>query len=149
MRSFFARKGFKRRGQEGLPSNRDRLKILTRDDFVQRLVNRYVTDEIEPNLYRFTLPLNSGRSQIVFVKVQDELFTVFSPIAYIESKDALEVLEDVSGQTVLGVSVISGAYCLMNSSTIFDEQYLRTWVATISNQADRLEARFSGGEDVL
>ena len=118
-----------------------------RDALIFWLSSRYSVDQLSDELFKLTLETSNSRSQIVLVAVWRENFTVMSPIAPYNAKNAGSILEAVADSTVLGVSIFNSFFVITSSSTSLDGPVLDSLISAVGETADEFEAQLTRGGD--
>lgn len=120
-----------------------------REALIYWLQSNYQTDQISDELFRLNLSIGEERSQLVFVSVWHENFTVFSPIAEYSPQTATKVLEFISDSGVVGLTIFDGMLCITNSSLSLNGPSLDDWISYIGATGDDYENRLTGGQNNL
>ena len=120
-----------------------------REALIFWLQSNYQVDQFSEELFRLSLQVGDSRSQLVFVSVWQENFTVFSPIAEYSSQTVNKVLEFTSNSGVVGLTIFNEMLCITNSSLTLNGPTLDDWIAYIGETADDFESRLTGGANNL
>ena len=122
---------------------------MDREALIFWIQSNYHAEQMSNELFKINLQIGDDRSQLVFVSVWQDNFTVFSPIAEYLPQTAGQVLEFISENGVVGLTVFSGMYCISNSSLTLNGPSLDDWITYIGETADDYESRLSGGQNNL
>ncbi len=120
-----------------------------RDALIYWLNANYQVDQISDELFRLNLSVGDGRSQLVFVSVWKDNFTVFSPIAKYSPKTVEQVLGFISDNGVVGLTIFDAMLCITNSSLSLHAPTLDDWISYMGEVGDDYENRLTGGENNL
>jgi hypothetical protein len=122
---------------------------VDREALIFWIQSNYHAEQMSNELFKINLQIGDNRSQLVFVSVWQDNFTVFSPIAEYSPQTAGQVLEFISESGVVGLTVFSGMYCISNSSLTLNGPSLDDWITYIGETADDYESHLSGGQNNL
>lgn len=122
---------------------------MDREALIFWIQSNYHAEQMSNELFKINLQIGDDRSQLVFVSVWQDNFTVFSPIAEYLPQTAGQVLEFISQNGVVGLTVFSGMHCISNSSLTLNGPSLDDWITYIGETADDYESRLSGGQNNL
>jgi hypothetical protein len=120
-----------------------------REALIYWLNTNYQIDQISDELFRLNLSVGDNRSQLVFVSVWKDNFTVFSPIAKYSPKTVEQVLGFISDNGVVGLTIFDGMLCITNSSLSLHGPTLDDWISYMGEVGDDYENRLTGGENNL
>ncbi len=120
-----------------------------RDALIFWLQTNYEVEQLSEELFKLTLAIGEDRGQLVFVNVWQDNFTVFSPIAEYSPQAAGKMLEFISDNGVVGLSLFNGMLCITNSTFSLNGPSLDDWISYIGATADRYEESLTGGGDLL
>jgi hypothetical protein len=118
-----------------------------REALIYWLQSNYQVDQISGELFRLNLRVGEDRSQLVFVSIWEENFTVFSPISQYSPQTANKALEFISENGVVGLTIFDGTLCVTNSSLSLNGPTLDEWIAYIGETGDDYENRLTDGEN--
>ena len=125
--------------------------LTTKKDVVNYLKSNYGAELISDNLYKLLISWNDGRSQLVFVHVNDAFVNVTSPVGELAEVNLANLVSYVSDSTPWGVRMIGDWVCI--SDTGFTESMdaieLDVPIRFISEAADEIEKVVGNGRDVL
>lgn len=117
--------------------------MATRAEVIQKIRSYGDVEDLGDGSFKVLWELDGGRSQIVFMNVNDMMLMFVSPFA---SKD------DITASTAIGMAVIFGVcevgdfYALRNVSLIedLDESEIVNMAMVIAMRADALESEVGG-----
>jgi hypothetical protein len=120
-----------------------------REALIFWLLTNYEVDQLTDEVFKLTLAIGEDRGQLVFVVVWEDNFTVYSPIAEYSPQVASKLLEFISENGVVGVTLVNGMVCITNSVFSLNGPDLDDWISYIGATADRYEKSLTGGGDIL
>lgn len=125
--------------------------LTTRTDVIQYLKSNYGAELIGEDLYKLVISWNDGRSQLVFVHVNEAFVNVTSPVGVLAEVNLTNLVSYVSESSPWGVRMIGEWVCI--SDTGFTESMdaieLDVPIRFISEAADEIEKVLADGRDVL
>ena len=98
--------------------------------------------------FKSVVPLQEGRSQLVFVQANDFSFQLSSPFAAVSDFSAERALK--VNFTLFGVSIVFDRYSLIFTSSIemFSVEPFFEAFASLANHADEIEQMIGGGDEL-
>ena len=120
-----------------------------RDALIYWLNSRYEVYQISEELFKIQLLVGESRSQLVFVTVWNDNFTVFSPVAEYSPQNADSLLNFISDNGVVGLTVFNGMFCITNSSLSLHGPTLDDWISYMATVGDEYESLLTGGQNNL
>jgi len=117
--------------------------MATRAEAINYLRSLDGIKEGDDAFFTYDLPFNDGRSQLVFLKVLDDLIAMTSPFAKVDDITASRALEMA---TVFGAAKVGSFYGLRHNLFIedLDESEVINSIKWLAAQADTLEEKVGG-----
>jgi hypothetical protein len=120
-----------------------------RDALIFWLNSNYQVEALSDEVFKVNLLLDGNRTQMVFVAVWVDNFTVFSPIAAYDKTVALDILDYVAANGVMGLTVFGEFLCITNSSFNLNGPSLDDWISYMAETADDIERAITGGANIF
>ncbi len=121
--------------------------MATKDQAIA-YISRKWNSEIEPGHFRIGFRVDNGRTQLIFVKVNDEdiiIYSIFANWNDIPAKRALEAAESKE----LGICKIKDFYAVKHNLplALLDFEELENSFGLTATVADELEIELVGGDE--
>lgn len=125
--------------------------LTTKNDVVNYLKSNYKVEAMSDTLYKLLVSWTDGRSQIVFVIVNETFVNVASPIGTLSQVNLPNLVSFVSENTLWGVRLVGDWVCLSDTgfTESMDAVELDVPIKLIAEEADELEKHLSDGGDSL
>lgn len=119
--------------------------MATRAEVIQHIRSYSDVEEFENGMFRILYELEGGRTQNLFIFVEDHLLIMVSPFATIDEITASTAFDFA---TIFGIAVFNDWYVIRNVSLLadLDEGELVEMAALIASRADEFEEQI-GGDD--
>lgn len=111
------------------------------------LEKTYNYDVLDSGTYKIVMDDDGGRSQLVFVEVNDTWLNVLSPFAEMDDVTPKQALL-ANSEYVLGMQILGDTYCVKYVALIadLDESEVVTGIEYAAGIADQLERELVGGD---
>lgn len=111
------------------------------------LENTYSYEVLESGTYKIIMDGDGGRSQLVFVEVNDTWLNVLSPFAEMDDVTPKQALL-ANSEYILGMQTLGDTYCVKYVALIadLDESEVVTGIEYAAGIADQLERELVGGD---
>jgi hypothetical protein len=111
------------------------------------LENTYNYEVLESGTYKIIMDGDGGRSQLVFVEVNDTWLNVLSPFAEMDDVTPKQALL-ANSEYILGMQTLGDTYCVKYVALIadLDESEVVTGIEYAAGIADQLERELVGGD---
>ena len=119
--------------------------MATKADVLNYMQSNYHFDHVSEDMIKMLFELESGRTQVVYVYVDDFAMAIFSPFGDDSSLNgnlALKLADDA----IFGVKKFGELYCLNHVllAADLDESEIDNGLMLVSNAADELEQSVGG-----
>lgn len=121
--------------------------MATRAEALSFLQSNYNLNQINNDLYKIEIEYETGRSQLVFVTVNDDFMMFKSPFAKGDDITAKQALEG-AGAGGFGVQLVADLYCLAHLvfNADLDASEITYGLGVLASAADDLENELVGGD---
>jgi hypothetical protein len=115
--------------------------VATSQEVISFIVDKYGASLSDNGTLSLQVPLDGGRTQMVYAGVAEGALQVTSPVVWAERIDAERFLK--ANNSMFGVVEINGAYALKHNAFIedIDESEILKALAVLAAYADEFEAR--------
>jgi hypothetical protein len=121
--------------------------VATIAEIKKFLENTYNHEVLESGTYKIIMDGDGGRSQLVFVEVNDTWLNVLSPFAEMDDVTPKQALL-ANSEYILGMQTLGDTYCVKYVVLIadLDESEVVTGIEYAAGIADQLERELVGGD---
>lgn len=120
------------------------------------LTSNYRTEKVGPSIIKLVFDLGNGRSQVIIVEglaldeAEDAIVSFMSPFAKIDQITPQQLVNQMTGNSGLGVAVIGDWYALKNVAPLMnlDANEIEWPLLFVTNIADIWEKELGLGDDL-
>ena len=118
--------------------------MATKQQAIDFLNSKYTTQDLVDDTFKLEFNINSGRTQVVLIEINDNWLIMGSAFATAEDLTPKQALE-AAGEWICGIQMTGDTYIVRNVLPIedLDESELQNGMHLVLEVADNLEQKYT------
>lgn len=118
--------------------------MATKQQAIDFLNSKYKTQDLGDDVFKLEFNINSGRTQVVLIEINDNWMIMGSAFGTTEDLTPKQALE-AAGEWICGIQMVGDTYTVRNVLPIedLDESELQNGMQLVLEIADNLEQKYT------